>query len=381
VVVVGLGAAGSATVGALARRGVRVVGIDRYSPPHAHGSSHGDTRITRLAVGEGDAYVPLVARSHELWRELEARSGAELLVACGGLILGDDRATGHHGVDGFVAATIRVARAHGIDHEVLTADEVHTRFEVLAPTGGVGYYEPTAGYLRAEACIAATLADAEQSGAILRRGEHVRRLTATDEHVVVETDRGTVSAARAVVAAGPWLPELLPELASSVTVHREVLHWFEPEPDRLGAYERLPVFIWLHGQADGALVYGFPAIGGARGGVKVATETFDAPTTPDLVDRDVTDEEIAAMHAGHVAGRLLGLSARSLRAQACLYAVTPDFGFLLGAHPARPNVVVASPCSGHGFKHSPAVGECAAALALGERPGLDLSAFSLSRLG
>ena len=378
VVVVGLGAVGSATAYQLAKAGADVVGIDRYAPPHALGSSHGETRITRLAVGEGPQYVPLVRRSHELWAEIGEAVGRRLLVACGGLILGAPGSTGQHGVTDFTQATIAIARDHGIDHEVLAADEIRSRFGVFEVTDEVGYFEPTAGYLLADACVAAQLELAERLGATLRRDERVLGWARRGAGVRVETDRGAVDAARLVLAAGPWLAELAPELAKVVSVQRQVQYWFDVDGDT-APFARLPVFIWLHGEATEDYAYGFPAIDGPRGGVKVATETFSAPTAPASVERGVEPGEVAQMHRAHVAGRLRALSARCVRSAVCLYTVTPDFGFVLDVLPSDDRVVVASPCSGHGFKHSAAVGECVAAMATGSAPHEDVRAFGLGR--
>ncbi|HEV3212833.1 MAG TPA: N-methyl-L-tryptophan oxidase [Acidimicrobiales bacterium] len=379
VVVVGLGAVGSAVTYQLAKAGATVVGIDQFAPPHPHGSSHGETRITRLAVAEGAAYVPFVRRSHELWREVEAETGRELLVTCGGLILGKATSTGQHGVEDFTTTTIELAAANGIDHEVLPADEVRRRFGVFHVTDEVGYFEPTAGYLRAEACVAGQLELAARLGATVRRDERVVGWSATDTGVRVETPVDRYLADRLVLAGGPWMPELAPVLSPHLAVHRQVQYWFAvaAHPERFAA---LPVFIWLHGATPGAYLYGFPAIDGPSGGVKVATETFEHATTPELVDRDVRDDEVAAMFDAHVREQLPDLSPTCLRHAVCLYTTAPDFGFLVDVLPAHPNVVVASPCSGHGFKHAAAIGEAVAAMALGGTPVLDCSGFSLDRL-
>jgi sarcosine oxidase len=379
VVVVGLGAVGSATSYQLAKAGASVVGIDRFSPPHAYGSSHGETRITRLAVGEGAEYLPLVRRSHELWREIEESTGRRLLVACGGLIMGSPSATGQHGVEDFTSATIALAVAGGIDHEVLEAREVRRRFGVFEVTDEVAYFEPTAGYLRAEECVSAQLQLAERLGASIRRHETVRSVEEHASGVRVETDVGCYEASSAVLAGGPWMPELVPRLAAHLTVHRQVQYWFAIDGDD-GRFASLPVFIWLHGKREGEYVYGFPGIDGPRGGVKLATESFGAETTPKSVDRELRLGEAAEMYEAHVRGRFTGLSSRCVRHSVCLYTVVPDFGFLVDVLGGHGNVVVASPCSGHGFKHSAAIGECAAALAMRRTPPFDLSAFRLARL-
>jgi len=378
VVVVGLGAMGSAATLHLARAGARVIGIDASSPPNALGSSHGDTRITRLAVGEGPAYVPLVRRSHELWREYEEELSSELLVRCGGLILGGLTSSGQHGVGNFVAATIDIARSHGIDHEVLSADEMLDRFGVLDVTDEVGYFERSAGYLRAPACIRAQHELAVRAGATIRLNEPVLGWSATTTGVRVETKEEAVDASVLVLTAGPWLPSLEPGLEPLLSVQRQVQFWFEMERDA-DRFSELPVFIWMHGTEEGAYLYGFPAIDGPTGGVKVATEVFADATSPLDVERRVTDDEAERMHSTHVRGRLPGLSSRCVRSAVCLYTVTPDFGFIIDWHPEHRNVLVASPCSGHGFKHSAAVGECVAQVALTGSSSIDISAFRLDR--
>jgi sarcosine oxidase len=379
VVVVGLGAMGSAATLHLARRGARVIGIDCSAPPNADGSSHGDTRITRLAVGEGDAYVPLVRRSHELWREFEDEQSERLMVQCGGLVLGCLQSSGQHGVANFVAATIEVARRHGIEHELLAAADISRRFEVFVVADEIGYFEPAAGYLRAPSCIRAQLELAERAGATLRRYETVTGWQSTAAGVTVETDAGSISAAAMVLAVGPWLPELAPELASVLSVQRQVQYWFDVAGD-LGKFEKLPVYIWMHGSQPGQYLYGFPAVDGPAGGVKIATESFGDPTTPRDAERAVGDDEVAGMFATHVARRFAGVSPRCRRSAVCLYTMTPDFGFIVDRHPLHANVVVASPCSGHGFKHSAAVGECVAQLALGDASAIDLAPFCFERL-
>ena len=231
VVVVGLGAMGSATLFQLARRGARVLGIDRWAPPHEHGSSHGESRITRQAVGEGDEYVPFVVRAHDIWRELEAETGESLLAPVGGLVLGRERQSAwHHGQPDFVGRTIAVARRHGIPHEVLAPAEVEARFPQFRLAGDeVGYWEPGAGFLRPERCVAVQLDRARALGAVIRTGETVVRVVPSAQDVRVETDRASYAAGRAVLTAGAWMPELLPgPVAKLLAVHRQVLYWFAP---------------------------------------------------------------------------------------------------------------------------------------------------------
>lgn len=378
VVVAGLGVAGAATTLALARSGASVVALDPNPPGHHLGSSHGETRITRVAVGEGDAYVPLVARSHECWRELESEDAGELLVTCGLLVLGGPGGT-HHGRGSFVDATVWRARRHGIDHELLDPADVAARFEAIVPPAAPAYFEPGGGYLHAEACVRALCDAARRHGARLAYGDEVLGWEDTGSRLRVHARSGPTEADRLVVCAGPWLPELVPALASTLTVQRQVVHWLEVEPDGAGALGELPAYLWFHGDGVADMFYGFPLLGGRAAGLKVATEVYGAPTTPGTVDRGVARGAARALHAEHVHGRLAGVRPSAVASSVCLYTVADDFGFVLDAVPGDPRVVVVSACSGHGFKHAPAVGECAAALALGERPPIDCSAFSLAR--
>ena len=379
VIVVGLGAMGSASLYQLARRGARVIGIDRFRPPHDRGSSHGESRITRQAIGEGEEYVPFALRSHEIWRELEAETGEALLFQVGGLLL--SRASGsarHHGQGDFVGRSIEAARRFDIAHEVLGANEIEKRFPQFRLVGDeIGYYEPGAGYLRPERCVAVQLDRARAHGAIERTGEVVRRVVPRAGEVDVVTDQGTYTAARVIVTAGAWAPALLGgEIAKRLKVYRQVLSWYALDDPSEFAPEAFPIFIRIHGAAVADHFYGFPMI---SEGVKLAREQFADATDPDRVARDVSPAETADMHATHIRGRLIGVTDRCLRAETCLYTVAPDSRFLIDRHPESDLVIVASPCSGHGFKHSPAIGEALAELALTGKSRLDLTPFSLAR--
>ena len=366
VVVVGLGAVGSAALHRLAGAGARAVGIDRFHPPHDQGSSHGESRITRLAVGEGAAYAPLVRRSHEIWRELEAASGESLLLQTGGLVMGPrEGGASHHGKDDFVRRTIAVATQHAIPHEVLDATAIASRFPQFELQGDeIACFEPSAGLVFPERCIATQLRLATGLGAQVYGGERVTSVVETSAGVAVHTDRRVLHAARVILTAGPWLPDLaggrLREVAS---VYRQTLHWFAVHDPAEYAPGRFPVFIWMHGASETDYFYGFPVLPGTRS-VKVATEQYAEAVDPDTVDRAVPAAESAEVFQQHVAGRLRRVTADVQRSAACLYTVTPDRGFIIDALPGRSGVLMASACSGHGFKHSAAVGELLASQAI-----------------
>ena len=350
-VVVGLGAVGAAALYQLARRGVRVLGIDRFAPPHAMGSSHGESRITRLAIGEGDEYVPLVRRSHEIWREI----GRDLLVTTGGLWISSPARQAESHVPDFFEKTLRAARRFGIAHETLDAGQIRARFpQFNVASNEVGYFEPEAGYLRPEACVAAQLDLARDHGAGIRFGE-----TVAEPHTLGD---------QVIVAAGARLPRLLPHLARHFAVTRQVQYWFAPESPAPFQAPRFPVFIWEL-QTRRSVIYGFPEVTPGSG-VKVATEQYARTVDADDESwREVEAGEPEAMHRALVAPHLSGLTRRGVKAVPCLYTATPSFRFVVDRDPLHPNVIVASACSGHGFKHSAAVGEALAEwIAAGRRP-------------
>ena len=382
-IVIGLGAFGAATTYQLAKAGARVLGIDQYSPPHVHGSSHGDTRITRLAIGEGDAYVPLAMRSHEIWREIEGATGRSLLTVTGGLWISSGARRAETHVKGFFANTVAAARRFGIPHELLDARQIRKGFpQFRVSANETGYYEPGAGFVRPEACIAAQLDLARRHGAALHTGERVDSIEQRGEGVRVVTDRGVHDAGQAVVCAGPWVTRLAgPALAPLFTLTRQVLFWFDvADTHAQFSMPRFPVWIWELQDVE-CVIYGFPAIDGPAGGAKIATEQYRRSLRPEAIEalEPATESEAREMHERLVAGNLPGLGRGLVKAVTCIYTATPDFQFLVDRHPQMPRVIVASPCSGHGFKHSAALGEALAAMALGREPGQDLAPFSLGR--
>jgi sarcosine oxidase len=381
VVVCGLGAMGSATTYQLAKRGVRVLGIDRFAPPHALGSTHGETRVTRLAIGEGLAYVPLAQRSHTLWREIEQETGAELLTTNGVLIMASPGLqTRHQGKTGFLETTIDAARTFSIDHEVLAAAEIGARFPQFRLAGDeTGYFEPSGGFLRPEAAVVAQLQLARRHGAMIHSDETITGYTQQGDGVTVTTTAGRYAAGVLVLAVGAWLGELLGEpYAAQFAITRQLLHWYAVAGP-VDAYrpDRFPVFIWDH-QFGG--FYGFPAIDGGSGGVKVAAETNLSSASVADVRRDVSPAERVHLYDAVIKDRLPGLKRDCVKALTCVYTVTPDGDFVIDRHPEHRSVVVLSACSGHGFKHSAAIGEAVAAEIVGDPAAVDLTPFLFQRL-
>ncbi|WP_407524189.1 N-methyl-L-tryptophan oxidase [Methylobacterium oryzisoli] len=381
VAVIGLGAMGSAALYQFARRGLSAIGIDRFAPPHAMGSSHGESRITRQGVGEGPVYGPFAVAAHRIWRELEAATGERLLTACGLLVMsaGDSDAI-HHGQPDFVDRSIACAAACAIPHAVLDGAEIGRRFpQFLGLTGAErAYFEPGGGYVRPEACIAAQLRRATELGAEIRAGLTVRAIVPETGAVRIETEAGTIRAERAVVAAGAWAAPLLgAPFDRLLTVRRQVLHWFALD-DEAAYGTAAPAFIWMHGPRAGDYLYGFPPMPGERR-IKLATEQYRTATRAETAVRVVASEESQDFHRAHVAGRLAGVTARVVEAAACLYTVTPDHHFIIDDHPDSDRILVVSACSGHGFKHSAGVGAALAERVATGRSAIDLAPFRLAR--
>jgi sarcosine oxidase len=368
VLVVGLGAMGSAAAWQLARRGLRVLGVDRFVPPHSLGSSHGRSRMIREAYFEHPLYVPLVQRAYQAWAALEAASGSRLLTITGGLMIGLPNG-------GLVAGARQSALGHGLPFEELSGNETRQRFPAfqLAP-GEVALREPRAGVLDPEACITVALNQAGGLGAELHYGETVRGWEPTGRGVRVETDRGNYGATRLVLAAGAWMAGSLPKITQGLTVERQVMFWLSPaaHPEHFTP-TGFPVFIWEW--TAGRYLYGFPDFGT---GVKVARHHEGEAAAPDDGRRPVDAGEEAEFRR-LLAERLPDANGRLLETAVCLYTNAPDGHFVLDFHPECPEVIVASPCSGHGFKFASAIGGIVADLVLEGSTSFDLTPFRIRR--
>lgn len=367
VIVVGLGAMGSATAYHLAKRGYRVLGLDAYTRGHKNGSSHGTTRIIREAYFEAPEYVPLVQRAYVLWREVEAESGRHLLTITGGLNIGTPESA-------FVSGARMSAQLHHLPYEELTNADVAGRFPAFRlPDGIVAIFEPTAGILAPEACVFAHLDLAARHGAAIRHGEPARRWSTDGEGVRVETERDSYTASRLVITAGPWAGEVLADVGLPLRVQRIVNVHFAPTAPALFMPERCPVYLMQVPEGD---YYGFPALPGE--GVKIGRHDIGEVTTPHTIRRDVDPEEIAMLR--DVLDRYMpGAAGDVLWTLTCMYTNTPDRHFVLDRHPAHGNVVYGAGFSGHGFKFASAIGEVLADLAMEGTTRHDIGFLSAAR--
>ncbi len=373
VAVVGLGAMGSAAAHRLALRGQRVIGFDRFRPPHVFGSTHGDSRGIREAYYEDPSYVPFVRRAYELWDELAETIGQPLFRRTGALTLGVGGAS-------MVRGVLASAREHDIDVDVLDAGELRRRYPaILAEDDTVGVLEHRGGMIDIDTALSGQLDQAAQHGAELHFDEPVERwlplsMGDVESPIVIDTSSGRYEAERMVVTAGAWNAGLVGKLQLPLRVTRQVMFWFEPRRNREQFVEgALPFWMWERGPQDFA--YGFPDIGK---GFKLGHHQPLDEVDPNDYPREITEADESNVR-DWLSRTFPDVGGELLRAETCLYTNTPDAHFLIDIHPKRPNIVLASPCSGHGFKFSPAIGEALADLSMHRETAHDLSLFSIDR--
>ena len=369
VIVIGIGAMGSSACYHLARRGVRVLGLERFDIPHALGSSHGQSRMIRLAYYEHPDYVPLLRRAYELWHELEAVSGQKLLYLTGGLYIGEPEGE-------VVGGSLRAAREHRLEHELLTKSQLEHRFaQFKIPNGWVGMLEPQAGFLLPERVVSAHAEAALRNGAELHGREAVMDWSSSAAGVTVRTTRDEYRAKHLVFCGGPWSGTLLRDLGIELTVTRQVLAWVWPKEPGQFALGTLPV--WAIDRGDGTLHYGFPMMSDVPG-FKVAHHGRGVVTDPDKVIRDVLPGDEATFRP-ILRQMIPAADGPLLSMRVCLYTNSPDSHFIIDRHPHHDYVTVACGFSGHGFKFASVVGEILADLALYGRTHLPAQFLGLSR--
>ena len=373
VIVAGLGGMGSAAAYHLAGRGERVLGLERFTPAHDKGSSHGQSRIIRQAYFEDPAYVPLLLRAYELWERLEEETGEDLMTLTGGLMIGPPESDIFEG-------SKATADEYGLPYEIFDATELKRRYPMFAPTDGtVALFEEKAGFVRPESAVKAHLGRAQALGADLRFGEEIVSWQPTDFGVRVETTSEVYEAERLVVTAGPWAPKLLAGMGLPLEVTRQILFWFDP----VGGVEpflpdRFPIFIWE--PEDGNAFYSIPAHDGPGGGVKVAFFRADSkPADPETIDREIHDDDLEFIRS-YLARYVPDLDGEYLYASTCMYTNTPDEHFVISTHPEHPQVAIAAGFSGHGFKFCGVVGEILADLVTRGETSHPIDLFSPTRL-
>ena len=363
---IGCGVMGASATYNLAKRGLRVLNLERFGVNHKFGSSYGRTRIIRLAYYEDPRYVPLLRRAYESWREVESKAGKKLLQVTGGLMIGRE--------DGeLVPGVLKSARTHGLPYEVLSASDAEKRFEAFTlDQEYTVVYERDSGILFAEGCVRAFVGLGSEAGGEFRFSEEVRNWRGGADGIEVETANGKQIADRLVVCGGAWNAKLLQGLLPLQT-ERQVQLWFSSGGRGQFSPPKMPVFIME--EKKGTMFYGIPEVGH---GVKVARTHGGDLGDPDSLSREVTEKDIAPVRE-FVSRRLAKLDGPPVSSAACLNSNTPDMNFAVGFHPADPRVVVMSACSGHGFKFASVLGEAAADLVTEGRTALGVSFLDPAR--
>lgn len=341
VAVVGLGAVGSAALRFLAKQGCDAVGYEQFTTGHMRGSSHGESRIYRLTYAD-PYYTRLMRRAYELWQELQAEAGEELIVSCGVLWLGD-------AADPELNAIAQALRTEEVEYEWLEPAVATARFPALRlQSNERALFQSEGGFLRANACVAANLRLAQAHGATLQPNTRIVRIEAMPKGIVLETEQGIRERYdRVILTAGAWLPKLLPQLRLPLTVTRQTYAYFALHPDVQAYYEPQHLPVWIEATRH---FYGFPH-DGRQAGVKIAWHRLGEPRDPDMPTPPVNDTDLAPLRKC-IVRRLKGVAETVLSSATCLYTNVPEEKFILQSLPNEPRVWLVSACSGHGFKFS-----------------------------
>lgn len=370
VAVIGLGAMGSAALSHLAARGIKAIGIDAYFAGHAMGSSHGDSRLIRLGYFEDPSYVPLLQRAYANWRGLEARLRADILTQTGVLQIGAPDSK-------IVTGTRASCEMHDLAYEELDRAAMQARFPVFSlDADEIALLDPQGGYIRPEAAVMGYLKLAAEDGAVLHFGEKVTAIVPDDAGVTIVSSTGQYRAGKVIVATGAWIAELVPQLEAHAVPIRQVVAWYQPRDGFVTQPQRMPAFI--RDEGDDGSYFGFPAIG--VDGVKIGRHAhFREPIDPNQPNPPVNEADTALLDS-FIAKRLPAADGLRVNAITCRYTMLPSEDFLIDLLPGDPRIVVASPCSGHGFKFTSVIGEILADLALEGGTGLPIDAFSFTAM-
>lgn len=369
VIIIGLGAMGSATSMFLSHNGIKVIGFDSYSPPHEFGSSLGHTRVIREAYHEGTTYVPIVQRAYEIWLEMNENSKVPIIETYGGLLIG--RKTGD------IENALKSANKYDIPIKKMTNDEISQKFSVLNPPKEyIGLLESRGGAVFVENSINHMLNTALNNGSVHKYNERVVRWSKKSNYYLVETNLGNYKAEKLVFSSGAWITKLLPTLKLPIKIERQVLFWFSPRknPDKFKSIN-MPNSGW--DLDNGLSFYTMPNL--ENRGFKVAMHHNGEFVDPDTLIRESNDSDLK-MVRDFLEEYIPDGNGELIDSKVCMYTDTPDQDFLIDSHPDDENIIICSPCSGHGFKFTPAIGEICSSLIINNSTNFDLDKFSLERL-
>ena len=369
VIIIGLGAMGSATSMFLSHNGIKVIGFDSYSPPHEFGSSLGHTRVIREAYHEGTTYVPIVQRAYEIWFEMNENSKVPIIETYGGLLIGPKT--------GDIENALKSANKYDIPIKKMTSDEISQKFSVLNPPKEyIGLLESRGGAVFVENSINHMLNTALNNGSIHKYNERVVRWSKKSNYYLVETNLGNYKAEKLVFSSGAWITKLIPTLKLPIKIERQVLFWFSPRknPDKFKSIN-MPNSGW--DLDNGLSFYTMPNL--ENRGFKVAMHHNGEFVDPDTLIRESNDSDLK-MVRDFLEEYIPDGNGELIDSKVCMYTDTPDQDFLIDSHPDDENIIICSPCSGHGFKFTPAIGEICSSLIINNSTNFDLDKFSLERL-
>ena len=367
-IVAGVGGHGSAIAYHLAKSGTKTLALERFELNHGNGSSHGETRGMRTAYYEHPGYLPLIDRALELWDDLQKMTDKPIIRMTGGVAIGSEEGA-------LVRGQIDAAKKHRFPHEVLGPKEANERFPCFHLSDQeTCFYTPGSGILWSENCIATHVKLAREEGAQMHFNEPLVRWTQQKDKILVRTSMGEYTTDKLVLSSGAWLPRLVAELGLPLKVERQVLFWFRPLREKANfGPGRMPAFNWQ--DPEGRIFYGVADVGT---GVKVARHHGGKITTPGRVGRKLTKKD-AAQPSALVKTGFPQLDPEPVGGRVCLYTNAPDNQFVIDFYPGNENVIIASPCSGHGFKFASVVGEVVTELATRGRSSFDLDFVSIAR--
>jgi sarcosine oxidase len=380
-IVIGLGAMGSASLYQLSKTGLNVLGIDSYRPPHKKGSSHGESRVTRLTTIEGEELIPLVKESNKIIKEIESELGVKIITENQGSLIIDDGISNGHGVINVIKTAESLGSRFKLNYSKLSSDQL-SRIDTLKNinSNSRGYLEHSSGYIKPENLIQSNLNLALNKGANIKFNEKVNKITEDSRSISVVTDQSRYACKKLVVTVGPWVNELgIKELKNKVKIYRQSSYFFKLKEDFVDVYKKAPTTIRFFGSKPEDCIYVLPLINLDSKAVKIGTESYlnKVPKPSECTINKPTDPK--KFHSKYVKPLFYGISDECIDVQSCYYSVTRDQKYIIDFKNKNRNILLVSACSGHGFKVSPAIGLIVKELVEKNKTNFDISRFRLNR--
>lgn len=363
VIIIGTGAMGSSASHYLSDNNLKVLAIDQFTPPHNNGSSHGETRIIRSSYYEHESYVPLIKESFKLWNDLQKKTDLPILEMTGGLMIGKENSELFEG-------SKTSAELHNLNHKIISNKDIKENFpQFITNNNELALLEKDAGILFPENCIKTFL---DNSNIDFAFNEKVIQINQNKSNIEIITDKNNYKTKKLIISAGAWINKLLPELNLPIKIERQVLFWFKTNNNKFSK-EKFPIFLYEYEKDK--IFYGFPDIGN---GFKVAFHQTNNFIDPDLIEKEVNNKEIDKIK--NTLKEFMNLDSFDiLKTDVCMYTKTQDTHFIIDYYPDNKNIIIASPCSGHGFKFASVIGKILSDMCIGNKINFDLNLFKISR--